>query len=97
MNKNNTVLNMVSALEEYAESKGVSLKDKIPDYVNKFDDLFVDGGEGRCEHFVDLSFDYAQNFGIIEDYSNPKGFEAHIWMCINPAMEKRKKWGSATN
>jgi hypothetical protein len=91
MRKLDAVSNMVAELEKYAESKGVSLKGNIPDDVNDFDDLFQDGGEGRCEHFVDLSFEYAIKFGEIDDWKKPRGFEAHVWSCIESAMKKLTK------
>jgi len=91
MNHKDTVSDMVSALEDYAEALGVSLPNAIPDDVNELDELFQDGGEGRCEHFTDLTWEYASQFGTMEDYDNPDGFQAHVWKCITPAIKKLQK------
>ena len=89
--KKNAVDDMIYGLEEYAYNENVLLKNNIPDDVNNFDDLFKDGGEGRCEHFTDLGWTYALQFGEIEDYDKENGFETHLWSCINTAMKKLQK------
>jgi hypothetical protein len=91
MNQMQVVENMIESIENYAEKKGISLENNIPENVNDFDELFKDGGEGRCEYFTDLSWDYALPFGELEDYENPNGFMAHSWKCINRAMKKLQK------
>lgn len=88
MNKTQTIKDMIFQIEEYAKDKNISLENNIPNNVNEFDDLFKDGGEGRCEHFADLSWEYASNFGKMEDYDNSKGFRAHSCDCIEKAMIK---------
>lgn len=94
MNKSQAVSDMIRNLEEYAKSVGVSLKGNIPADVNKLDDLFGDGGEGRCVHFTDWAFEYAGQFGMIGDWRNDNGFEAHKWTCIESAMKRlAEKWG----
>ena len=45
--KSDVVNDMINSLEQYAIQRRVSLKDNIPDDVNKLDDLFKDNGEGR--------------------------------------------------
>jgi hypothetical protein len=91
MNQMQAVKDMINGIESYAEKKGISLENNIPDDVNDFDDLFKDGGEERCEAFTDLSWDYALQFGVLEDYDNPHGFEDHVWKCINRAMKRLQK------
>jgi hypothetical protein len=95
--KSDTVKEMVNAIQEYATNKGIDLTNKIPDDVNRFDDVFQDGGEGRCEHFVDLTWGYASQFGEMEDYGKDGGFEDHVWLCIDSAMKKlQKRWNKPT-
>jgi len=90
--KVNTVRKMIMGIEEYAERKGISLENSIPDDVNKFDDLFNDGGEGRCEGFCDFGYEYALQFGTFDDYEKgDNGFEGKLWSCINSAMGKLQK------
>ena len=87
-----TVRKMIKGNEEDAERKGDSLENSIPDDVNKFDDLFNDGGEGRCEEFCDFGYEYALQFGTFDDYEKgDNGFEGKLWSCINSAMAKLQK------
>ena len=90
--KSEAVRKMIRGIEEYAERKNISLKNNIPDDVNKFDDLFQDGGEGRCERFCDFAYEYALQFGTFDDYEKGDGgFEGKLWSCINSAMAKLQK------
>ena len=70
---------MVESLREAAEREGVDVED-IRDLfsrrdVNGLDDLFNDGGEVRCEHFADLAWDYAGDFGDMDssEFSDAQG------------------------
>lgn len=96
--KTQSVNDMVNGLNAYAEKLNVSLVNRIPEDVNKLDDVFNDGGEGRCEHFTDLSLAYALQFGTeLEDYSAKNGVQAHSWKCINSAMKRlQKQWNKKT-
>lgn len=87
--KSLAVSEMIEALESYASEKGISLENKIPNDVNDFDDLFNDGGEGRCENFCDLGYEYSLQFGTFDDYEKGEGgFEGHLNGCIEVAMKK---------
>jgi len=95
--KKDTVKNMITSLELYAQENGFILKGNIPDDVNKFDDLFDDGGEGRHDYFVIESYNYAKQFGNFDDFENGNGCEAHIHSCIESAMTLlRRKYGLNT-
>ncbi len=89
--KSHAVNGMIDALESYAEKLGISLENSIPEDVNDFDELFKDGGEGRCEYFTDNSLCYALQFGELEDYGVKGGCHEHSWACINSAMAKLQK------
>jgi hypothetical protein len=89
--KQETVDKMVNEIIDYASRKDIELWDNIPFDVNDFDILFNDGGEARCEHFTDLAWDYAFQFGVIDDYDNKNGFEAHRWRCVESAMKILQK------
>lgn len=86
--KKDAVRDMIAGLEEYAKKRGVSLEGQIPDDVNRLDDVFNDGGVGRCEHFTDLALEYAIQFGTLEDYGDMHGAMAHQWTCIEMALRK---------
>lgn len=92
--KAHAVSDMVYTLNEYAEKLNVDLTNQIPEDVNDLDNIFNDGGEGRCEYFTDLAIPYGMQFGTdLEDYRLENGVQAHIWKCINSAMKKlQKQW-----
>jgi hypothetical protein len=89
--QSNTIAEMIEGLESWAQEKEIDLTNKIPDNVNNLDELFQDGGEARCEHFTDLAWGYALQFGEIDDYKNDNGFESHRNICIDKAMKKLQK------
>ena len=65
--KKETVNKMVNSLFYQAEKHDVSLKGINTDNWQWFlDDLFNDGGEIRCENFIDLSIGYSLQFGEFE-------------------------------
>jgi hypothetical protein len=87
------VNDMVNELNYYAEQSGIDLTNKIPDDVNDLDNIFNDGGMARCEHFSDIGWTYALQFGVIEDYGVDGGFEDRLWSCIDLAIKKlQKQW-----
>ena len=56
-----TVLRMVAALEDEADHCEVDLAGAVE--LHDLDKLFGDGGEARCEHFCDVAWEYALQFG----------------------------------
>jgi hypothetical protein len=80
-----TVDKMVQTLLDRANAKGITLP-PVND-VNELDDIFNDGGEARCEHFADIAWDYALQFGKFESDK----FDAAQWSCIENAITKLNK------
>lgn len=82
-----TVDEMVKSLKYEADNYGIkeeSIRKLFANQeINSLDDLFGDGGEVRCESFVDLALDYAVQFGEFD------GTEFHeaLWDAISKAME----------
>lgn len=82
-----TVAEMVRCLKYEAEEFGIKEEDIrrlfAKEDVNSLDDLFGDGGEVRCENFVDLSWDYALQFGEFDSLE----FHHAQWDAVSKAME----------
>jgi hypothetical protein len=93
------VINLDITLEETVEEMIISLKYEALDNdvkeedirilfadkdINSLDDLFLDGGEIRCEHFSDLAWDYAFQFGTLES----EGFSNAHWEALELAMKR---------
>jgi len=78
-------IDMVHSLEWEAEQKGLSLEGITAKNFNSFlDDLFMDGGETRCTHFVD----YATDWAIEEGYPfESEDFDDVRWEIIEMALE----------
>jgi hypothetical protein len=90
--KKETIQIMLNAIVEEAERQNVNLSELDFDkenyqIVDALDDLFGDGGEARCEHFCDLAWKYALQFG---EFADDK-FEEKIWECIESAIDILKK------
>ncbi|MGX5608855.1 hypothetical protein ACWKTZ_21015 [Bacillus cereus] len=84
----NTINRMVLSLERQAQIHNVSLKGiTLTNFNNFLNELFNDGGEIRCVKFVDLSWNYASQFGKL---GNDK-FEDAVWRAIEGAVMKLEK------
>ncbi|MDA1675399.1 hypothetical protein [Bacillus cereus group sp. TH152-1LC] len=80
-----TINRMVLSLERQAQNHNVSLKGiTLKNFNNFLNDLFNDGGEIRCVKFVDLSWNYASDFGR---FGSDK-FEDAIWRAVEGAVRK---------
>jgi len=81
-----TAMYMADRLIDKARLENVDLQGIKPDIsFNGFlDDAFQDGGEVRCEHFADLAWTYAGQFGPLES----EGFEQARWDCIIAAIRE---------
>ena len=86
--KKQTVQKMVESLRRYAAENNKSLTGiTILDFNTFLDDLFEDGGETRCERFVDLAWEYAGQFGPLDS----DGFNRAQWECIKKAVHELEK------
>jgi hypothetical protein len=84
MTRELTAMKMARSLAFQAKMHDVSLNGLTIDNFNSFlDDLFNDGGEIRCEKFIDLADSYALKFGKLES----KEFDNAKWPCIEDAIK----------
>lgn len=73
-----------NSLLNKAKQHNIILPELTLDNFNTvLDDLFNDGGEVRCVHFIDLTNKYACRFGPIESTK----WEEARWPCIEKAIE----------
>lgn len=83
-----TAFEMIDSLKYEAKQHDVDENDirKLfkDQNVNDLDLLFNDGGEVRCEHFGDLAWDYASQFGKFESTN----FENARWKAMKLAMDE---------
>jgi hypothetical protein len=78
-----TVKRMAESLMNKAEEHSVDLSGvTIGNFNCYLDDAFSDGGETRCEHFVDLAWEYASGFG---EFAGDE-FEEAQWIAIEEAI-----------
>lgn len=66
MSKLEVAEKMVGVLLDHARQCDVDLEGVNRHNFNiELDDRFGDGGEARCEHFADIGWEYAGQFGVI--------------------------------
>ena len=86
--KREAATKMVDSLRYEAKRKGVDLSGLTIDNLNVYlDDAFQDGGEVRCEKFIDLALKYSIKFRPL----GPSREEQARWECIELAFEMLKK------
>lgn len=84
VSKYETARRMSNSLLAEALLRNVSLSGLTIENFNTFlDDAFNDGGEVRCEKFVDLALSYSTTFGEIESDAE----ERARWGCIEMAFD----------
>ena len=75
---------MADNLMNYARKNGVDISGvTLKNFNTYLDDQFDDGGEARCERFLDLGDEYAMQFGDLET----KSFDDAKWKCITRAIQ----------
>jgi len=75
---------MVDGLVKHAQLCGVSLEGvTLQNFNHELDQRFDDGGVARCEHFMDLAWDYSGQFGNL----GSDAFEAAQWEAAETAFE----------
>lgn len=94
--KNKTVSVMVANFKNRIEDEKISLEEfDLSDslsFVSSMDNVFLDGGEFRCEGFMDIAIPYALNFGELESDT----FYDALWECVDETFKKIKEESEKT-
>lgn len=93
--KEKTISVMITNLESKIKDEKIDLLEfdfsNAESFVNSLDDVLLDGGEFRCESFMDIAIPYALNFGEIESNT----FYNTVWECVEEVFrifkEKNKQ------
>lgn len=92
MKRKETIKRMAESLVEQAIQNDVDLFGMTLENFNWYlDDAFNDGGQVRCERFLDIGAEYAFQFGEVESPPFDKKMEIVVPAAIKKAVKLYRK------